>query len=181
MVDPTAAYVYRLTQAVRGLPTDVAEGVVSGVREELSGLSGTAATERMAELGDPEFIAASARAELPAATRRSESWQYSVMTAALIAVGGILVPLVGWIVGVVLLATSRLWTRSDKLVGSLAAPVLIIVACTIARIAEFGFVVGNGMFSPIASGTMVALVVAPLVSTPYLLVRARKLRAKPQP
>lgn len=36
--------------------------------------------------------------------------------------GGLLIPLVGWLVGVVLLWRSRVWTRLDKLIGTLVVP-----------------------------------------------------------
>ncbi len=181
MVDPTAAYLDRLTQAVRGLPTDVAEGVVSGVREELSGLSGTAATERMAELGDPEFIAASAREELPTAPPSRESPRYSVVTVLLLAFGGLVVPFAGWVAGVVLLWASRVWTRRDKLIGTLTAPAIAILGVVVCVVVGAGIPFNGGGFSALASGVIVAIPIAPLVVTPYLLIRARRLRAKPRP
>lgn len=181
MVDSTVAYLNQLTYAVRDLPREVADGVLFGVREELSGLSETEAIERMAELGDPEFIAASAHAELPAVARTSDPAWYSVLTPLLLVFGGFIVPVLGWVVGLVLLWKSRIWTRRDKLVGTWLPLGIQVSAVTIASVFEFGFQFGNGFFSPLASGLMVASVVVPVVTVPYLLVRARRLRARPQP
>ena len=71
MIDQTAPQVVRnylaqLESALGGLPTDVRDGIVAGVAEELSGLDAATAAERIETLGDPAFIAAEARAESPA-------------------------------------------------------------------------------------------------------------------
>lgn len=181
MVDTTAAYLNDLARAARDLPRDVAESMVSGVREELTGLSDSAARERMGELGDPEFIAASARAELPLAAPTAESSRYSLVTVLLLAFGGVVVPLVGWVAGVVLLMASRVWTRRDKLIGALAAPTVAILGVIVCVVVGTGIPFNGGGFSALASGVIVAIPIAPLITTPYLLLRARRLRARSQP
>lgn len=40
----------------------------------------------------------------------------------LLLIGGIVLPVVGWIIGVVLLWASELWTRRDKLIGTFVVP-----------------------------------------------------------
>jgi hypothetical protein len=48
--------------------------------------------------------------------------RYDAVTVFLILVGGVLVPVAGWVVGAVMLLTSRRWTVRDKLVGLLVWP-----------------------------------------------------------
>ena len=45
-----------------------------------------------------------------------------VATVWLLLVGGIVLPIVGWVIGVVLLWRSDVWTRNDKLIGTLVLP-----------------------------------------------------------
>ena len=45
-----------------------------------------------------------------------------VLTPIILLVGGLLIPVLGWAAGVVLLWTSRAWTRRDKLIGTLVIP-----------------------------------------------------------
>ena len=100
----------------------------------------------------------------------SDQSGYSVLAAVLIAFG--------WPLGVVLLWASRTWMRRDKVIGTAVLPGLAIVAVAVFVLVGSGIPFGNGGFSALASGSMVALVVAPVITTPYLLVRARRLRAR---
>ena len=147
MIDQTAPQVVRnylaqLESALGGLPTDVRDGIVAGVAEELSGLDAATAAERIETLGDPAFIAAEARAESPAPVitapapaaefgMSSQRW-YIVLTTVLLEFGGIVIPLAGWVVGIMLLWASPLWTRVEKLVATIvptgAAAVCFIIA-----------------------------------------------------
>ena len=106
------------------------QGIVAGVAEELEGLDAAAAVSRIESLGDPAFIAAEARAGAApktsaaklAAARASEQRWYVVVTALLLEFGGLLVPLAGWVAGIMLLWASPLWTRGEKLVATIAPP-----------------------------------------------------------
>jgi hypothetical protein len=70
-------------------------------------------------IGDPDEIVAEARAARldphPATPGSREVW-----TLVLLGAGGIFLPLVGWIVGVFLLWGSPVWSRKEKLIGTLA-------------------------------------------------------------
>lgn len=48
--------------------------------------------------------------------------RYDAVTVFLILVGGVIVPVAGWVVGAVLLLASRRWTVRDKLAGLLVWP-----------------------------------------------------------
>jgi PadR family transcriptional regulator PadR len=70
-------------------------------------------------LGEPEQIAAEARDRYGVPTRE-RSW-VEVAAIVLLLVGGFLAG-IGWIVGVVLLWLSSIWTLTDKLIGTLIVP-----------------------------------------------------------
>jgi hypothetical protein len=76
-------------------------------------------------MGDPADIAAEARGvrEEPAArpvARHSSALDIAALVLLLI--GGIVLPVVGWLAGVVLLWISDSWTTNEKLVGTLVVP-----------------------------------------------------------
>ena len=52
----------------------------------------------------------------------------------LLVVGGIFIPVVGWLVGVYLLWTSKIWSRRDKLIGALVFPGGLLPALVVGSI-----------------------------------------------
>jgi hypothetical protein len=128
-------YLAELDRALSGVPAEVRQGIVSGVAEELEGLDAAAAESRIKTLGDPAFIAAEARAgSAPkppptgsAPNRAPERRWYVVVTALLLEFGGLVVPLAGWVMGIMMLWASSLWTRGEKLVATLVPPAVGVV------------------------------------------------------
>jgi hypothetical protein len=123
-------YLDELDREMAGVSGEIRDGIVAGIAEELDGLDAAAAASRIESLGDPKFIAAEARAgaapkPAPVRTappRASEQRWYVVVTAILLDIGGLLVPLAGWVAGIMLLWASPLWTRNEKLVATLVPP-----------------------------------------------------------
>ena len=122
-------YLAQLEAALADVPADSRAGDHRGHRRgaRRAGCEATAAA-RIKELGDPEFIAAEARAAIPqvaaAATRRlpvSERRWYLVVTALLVAFGGYVFPLVGWIVGIVMMWRSRSLVQVGEVGGDACA------------------------------------------------------------
>lgn len=126
----------RLDTAMSDLPHGVATEIHDGIAEELSGLDAESTAARIAQLGDPRMIAREARAEVPVgapiahapsepAARPStkaplaDSRGFAITSALVLAFGGFVVPVVGWIVGAVMVATSRLWRRWEKILAIL--------------------------------------------------------------
>jgi len=114
-------YLAELEDLLADVDPTIREGLVGGIREELVGLTDADAVQRLRALGDPAFVAASARAELPQPAvlpRRDAAW-YSVVTVLLGSIGGFLIPVLGWIVGLVMLWAARNWRVRHKVVGTL--------------------------------------------------------------
>lgn len=139
------SYLNELDAALTGVADDVRSEIVAGVREELQGMDAAAAALRIEELGDPQFIAAEARAGGPAtapapvaaaAVAPAEPTWYPVLASLLIMFGGLIVPAIGYIAGFVMMWTSRSWRLMEKWVATLtpvAAVLAIALVVTITR------------------------------------------------
>jgi hypothetical protein len=80
------------------------------------------------DLGTPEAIADAARSEAgTSAPVRSSSGDtvYDVATVLVLLLGGFVVPVLGWLAGVVMLWNGPRWTTGDRWLGTLAWPVAI--------------------------------------------------------
>lgn len=69
------------------------------------------------ELGSPEEIAAAAWSPTPGCPPFRDA-----CTVILLELGAMVLPVVGWLIGVTLLWTSRSWTGRQKLLGNLVVP-----------------------------------------------------------
>ncbi|WP_040167173.1 DUF1700 domain-containing protein [Microbacterium gorillae] len=122
----TTRYLEQLDIELRGLPPETAAEIRRGVAEELDGLDPDAAHERMITLGDPAFIAASARGELSdsadatpgRAPEGVASMGFAATAVIVMSLGGFVVPVLGWIVGVALVWASPRWRRAEKIVAT---------------------------------------------------------------
>jgi len=131
-----SSYLHELDSALRGMPAAERQEIVGGVREELTGLDATAASARIEELGDPVFIAAQAReaAGDPAPSGR-ESFGYAVAASLLVALGGLIVPVLGWIVGLGMVWFGRTWRVWEKVVATFAPLAVGLLAIGVSAIA----------------------------------------------
>src|SRR5690554_117012 len=129
------SYLTQLERALVGLPVEVRDEIMAGIREELDGLDAAAAADRIETLGDPEFVAAEARAEAGASAAEppSEPRWFPVLAALLVAVGGIVIPFIGWIVGIAMVWMSKSWRLRDKWIATLTpfAAVAVIPLATL--------------------------------------------------
>jgi uncharacterized membrane protein YphA (DoxX/SURF4 family) len=140
-------------------------------------------------LGDPADIAAEARERSgvpPPRSRVPTPWLEIVAVVALV------VPFLGWLLGVVLVWVSRIWTIGDKLVGTFAGLswVLAGLGVVMAPLARSGS--GSPLGSPpvdlaaegpelLAVLLVVAPFVLPFVAAVYLGLRLRRLTAAAGP
>ncbi len=138
---PLAAdYLQRLRDAGRDLPADRRQDLMAEIEAYLCealppGSSDQAALEVIERLGPPGEIA---EAEQPAASARVErrSW-HEWAAVILLPLGGFILG-VGWLAGVALLWSSRLWTTRDKLIGTLIVPGGIAAVVPVLVLAHVG-------------------------------------------
>jgi hypothetical protein len=117
-------YLKRLSKAARDLPRARRRELLSEIEQHIRETLIETPADNEAEmltlldrLGDPEEIAAAASGQTGVARSTTmETW-----AIILLLLGGF-VFLVGWLAGVVLLWSSNLWTRRDKLIGTLVIP-----------------------------------------------------------
>lgn len=151
----------QLEAALVGVPGDISGEIVAGVTEELAGLDAVTAAARIEEFGDPAFIAAEARAGttqvVPVASRTGDPRWYTVLTALLVAVGGIVIPLLGWIVGIAMLWLSKTWRTWEKWVATLTPLVATVLAALVVAVAD-------GLFAPPAPEAAVNPLLPPLAN-----------------
>jgi uncharacterized membrane protein len=185
VADPTVpqvvrSYLAKLDRSLIGLPSDVRDEIMAGIREELDGLDAGSAAARIQALGDPQFIAAEARAEAavsPSAgaldVGQAEPRWYPVLASLLVAFGGIVIPVVGWIVGIVMVWLSATWTRGEKWVATLTPFVAVVAASLIITVSLLGGE-GSSASAPTGADTDLHVPVSvsanPLLPTAYDLV-----------
>lgn len=124
-----ARYLAQLQTALRDLPPGRREELLDEVSEHIAaaraelGPQPTEAQIRtlLERVGDPAAIAAEASPAQVDGSVPSPGWR-EVATLILLPIGGIIVPLLGWFVGVALLWTSEHWSVRSKLIGTLVVP-----------------------------------------------------------
>jgi hypothetical protein len=118
---------------IRGVCLGRADG--GRIREHISAARATHRASRggerdsdvlnlLEELGAPEEIAAAAleAGDRPVAPPGQGRPVLEIVALLLLSVGSLVVPILGWLAGVVLLWLSPLWTRKDKLIGTFLPP-----------------------------------------------------------
>ncbi len=120
-------YLKSLERNLRDLPHarrhEIVDEIESHIAEARAGVDGDDEAEVrtiLDRLGDPADIASDARARFGLAPRKSGILEVFALIGLL--VGGLIIPVVGWFVGVALLWGSRAWTTREKLLGTLVVP-----------------------------------------------------------
>ena len=173
-------YLTRLADAAQALPPDRRAELLSEIREhiaaamaEADGADEPAVRTMLDRLGQPEDIVAAAVEDDPpkdpANPGRSQTHQRGLgleIGAVVMLTLGSLIPVFGWAVGVVLLWSSGLWRRSEKVLGTLIFPggpglVLFLGAAAVALPQALGIAV------------LLFVLIGPMVVAIVLLSRAR--------
>jgi hypothetical protein len=139
-----ADYLDRLRRAGAGLPPAARAELLDDIAAHLAETVGPGADEAQArqaldELGTPKEIAAAAAAEsgapvgVPAGApaRAGGELAYDVGTVLVLLLGGFVVPVLGWIAGVVMLWNGPRWSTREKWAGTVLWPAAILVAGTL--------------------------------------------------
>jgi HAAS domain-containing protein len=168
----------------RELEQEIAEHIAEA-RAELPSESEAEIRNLLDRVGDPAEIAAEARERFGVQPRRSGTLER--ITLVLLLIGGIVIPVIGWLVGVVLLWSSEVWTAREKLIGTLvvpgglALPLFIELAATSSELCvsyNGGPATCEGgpstLHQVLVIALMAALVIGPLFTTVYLSRRLRR-------
>ncbi len=118
------AYLQRLRQAGRQLPPDRLRDLLGEIEAHLAeaipaDASDDDALEVLERLGPPGDIVDAEQPHVAIAVDRRGWREWAAVV--LLALGGLIVG-VGWLIGLILLWSSRLWTTRDKLIGTLIVP-----------------------------------------------------------
>jgi Protein of unknown function (DUF1700) len=176
-------YLNDLQAELRDLPTNRRREILAEVGEHITQARATldADTEAairtvLERLGDPADIAADARERFGVQTepaRPATTWLEVIALVLLV------IPFVGWVVGVVLVWLSRLWTTRDKLIGTLGGMSWVVAGFgTIMMSAGGSRPVGSAPLEPAGPGAVeiIAFVVPfllPIAAAIYLGIRVR--------
>lgn len=164
------AYLGDLERETAPLPPDLRRDLMAEIqehiREALALNAGTDADVRnvLSGLGSPREVVAAARPEGTAEATTRAPGPREATALSLLVVGGLVPPVIGWIIGVALLWSSSAWTSRQKLLGTLVIPGGLLVPFLLLSVA-----------SPIGSielfvgvPLLLGLVIAPIVTAAYL-------------
>jgi uncharacterized membrane protein len=191
-------YLRRLDSELRGLPRarrrELRQEIAEHIDEARDGLAAESEADvrnLLERLGEPAEIAAEARERLGVHPRRAGFIE--VAAIVLLPVGGVVIPVLGWIAGVILLWVSEAWSVRDKLIGTLVipggllVPVYLVVATGSSATCSSSFDAagrvisrscsggdGSALLQALAAVGIVALVLAPLITAVYLGRRMRR-------
>jgi hypothetical protein len=126
-LEHAAAHMQRARRAE--LVTEIRGHIETALHQEQA--AGEAAVRNVLDrLGPPEEIVEAAEPPPPPSGRRAGALE-------IIALVGMIVPIIGWLIGTILVFASQAWSRRDKLIGTLLLLLPIIVM-------GLGFVAGGG-------------------------------------
>jgi hypothetical protein len=119
-------YIKRLNRELAGFPRARRRELLDEISEHIADARADLESENEAAIrtlldrrGDPADIATEARERFGA---RPKGSGWDVVALIMLLVGGVILPVIGWIIGVVLLWVSETWTSREKLVGTLIVP-----------------------------------------------------------
>jgi uncharacterized membrane protein len=120
-------YLRDLREDIRDLPRGRQEELVAEIKEHIDialaaePAAGEADVRNVLDrLGDPADIASEERERM--GIRPPKAGIRETAAVILLPIGGVVIPLLGWIAGLILLWSSPVWTTRDKYIGSLIIP-----------------------------------------------------------
>jgi uncharacterized membrane protein len=175
-----ARYLDDLARRLRDGPRDRREELLEDVRAHIAEALSSVDSSNEAEIrslldrvGDPAVIAAEARERSEVQPARPGALE--VVALVMLAIGGLVIPVLGWIVGVLLLWLSNVWTRRDKVIGTLLPPGGLALPIFL------GFLAAPVSFGPLEGAVLgITLFLAPIATLIYLATRLRG-RSTPAP
>jgi hypothetical protein len=120
-------YIRRLRAELRDLPSGRRQELLEEIQAHIAEGRLALASETEVEIrslldrvGDPADIAAEARERF--GIRPVRRGLVEILALILLPVGGVLIPLLGWLMGVILLWASNAWNRRERLIGTFLLP-----------------------------------------------------------
>lgn len=194
-----AQYLRRLDAATAHLPFDERTEIAEGIRSHLIAALAEARTEAdvrsvLDALGAPEEIvgtpppaAGTPPQPDPRPLRTSARGALEIAAVILLLVGAFIVPVIGWVIGVVLLWVSKAWTVPEKLLGTFVVPgglglFFVLAFLPIGMETCYASVSGDGPVEVCSGGSplwvtlplLVFVVVGPVLTAVYLLRAAAR-------
>ncbi|WP_424463216.1 DUF1700 domain-containing protein [Pseudoclavibacter helvolus] len=123
-------YLRELEAALAESPQDLREEILGDIADELRGLDEDATRVKIRELGDPRAIAADAHAESSVPPVPETPRGYAITTSVLLIAGWYVVPVLGWLAGLIMIGAGAHWPSRVRRNGILSS-VAVIVASTI--------------------------------------------------
>jgi len=193
-------YLKRLKAETSDLPRAARRELAQEISDHIAEARADASAASEAEIrtvldrvGEPAEIAAEARDRFGVGGRRARPLEIAALI--LLPIGGVVLPVLGWLVGVTLLWISDTWTTRDKLIGTLVVPGGLLLPLALGVLGS-----GSGSCIEMSSGggpttvrncaddgsdidflkvaLIAVLVLAPLATTAYLALR---MKARPKP
>lgn len=140
---PTEEWFARLRAATADLPRARRDSLLAEIGSHLAevippGAGVQEVRQVLDELGSPEDLATAARREAglaPGRARTRRERLHDLAAVLLLLVGGIAVPVLGWLAGVVLAHRCPRWTAAQKWLGILTWPVVLAAPVALAVVA----------------------------------------------
>lgn len=157
-------YLKDLENEAAVLPARTRRDLITEIRGHLreaiaGGANGEADIRNLLDgVGDPRDIVAAARSDLGQASAVARPGLHEAGAILLVVVGGIVLPVVGWFIGVALLWASKVWTPRHKLLGTLVIPGGLLPAFLLLSL-QTGWTLPPWVGVPL----LIVLVVAPVV------------------
>jgi hypothetical protein len=193
------SYLERVDRELSALPNSKRAEIVDEIREHIGEAVAADPPRNEADLrnlldriGDPSEIAAEARERFGIHAKRPGAME--AITIPLLLIGGIVIPFLGWVAGVIMLWLSDVWTTRDKLIGTflvpggLGASFFLIFFPGFTEECGQSFDAKGHLISSTCSGgpsvvaqifldlLLAILVIGPILTTVYLAQRLRRAR-----
>ena len=177
-------YLQDLEAALGDLPADRRRELLDEVGEHIATARAALDPENevtvrtmLERLGDPADIAAEARERFGVQPRPPAPATPRLEVVAIVL---LVIPFLGWVVGVVLVWVSRLWTTRDKLIGTLGGLAWVWAgAGTVSMSARGSTAVGSGPLGPTETSLLELILfvvpfLLPVLAAVYLGFRLRR-------
>jgi hypothetical protein len=188
-------YLHDLEEELRDLPPAGRRELLEEIREHIGEAlaeipDGEEAEVRnvLERVGEPAVIAEEARDRF--GIRRAKPGAREILAVIMLLIGGLILPLIGWVIGAVLLVTSQVWTSREKVIGLLFVPggllPFFLIGTGVTRLCsqsiENGRVVsescGGGMPPWLGFVVLGVLAIGPIWSAAFLSIRLSRRAAK---